>query len=182
MAFDFHDCSWGQRAWTYQEKVMSKCLLVFGKAGLHLHEGTKMHLEGSQEIDDYYGGIRGAHVHRDLFWLTSPGNWSADYEDKEVVLQRLMDRSRYVAPSWSWASRNNHTGHAQCEFRMYDGRFCDFQAAYGDLEVSVGVRGLNPYGEIKDGSLTLTTITLPVPADTRLLRDRRCLWELHEGS
>lgn len=54
MGFDFDVCSWGRRAWTYQEKALSKRVLVFGKANLHYHGNSAMQIEGGDDNGYWY--------------------------------------------------------------------------------------------------------------------------------
>ncbi|KAI1421571.1 heterokaryon incompatibility protein-domain-containing protein [Xylaria sp. FL1777] len=121
--------------------------------------------------DDYFAGIRESELFRDLFWTPSGGNWTDEWEDRDVVLQRLLE-GPLIGPSFSWASRSKHVAYFQTGFPVSRRSFRDYAAAYTKAKLSVQRKGLNAFGEVESGSLVMTTRLVDVPADVRLLEDR----------
>ncbi|KAI0490401.1 heterokaryon incompatibility protein-domain-containing protein [Xylaria cf. heliscus] len=121
--------------------------------------------------DDYFAGIRKSELVRDLFWTPSCGNWTDKWEDRDVVLNRLLEGTLNV-PSFSWASRSKHVGYFQTEFPVSRRKFRDYAVAYVNATLSVQHNSLNAFGEVESGSLVMTTRLVDVPADVRPLEDR----------
>lgn len=126
--------------------------------------------------DNYLAGIRKSHLHRDLLWALVAGEGGlVAVNDRTWAISSLRSPDPYIAPSWSWASRetaiqaSEYTGHLMFGPLTVQ----DFRKEYSKVETHVLVIGRNPYGHVSHGSLTFSAIVVPLWA--RLEKDK-LLW------
>ncbi|KAI1136820.1 HET-domain-containing protein [Hypoxylon sp. FL0543] len=99
-------------------------------------------------------------LHIDLFWVA----WlpPSRHLTRAALVDHLKSRDSYVAPSWSWASRNHRIlfwDHLFLVFRIIVSGIreeCDIIRAFTSLT------GSNPFGGVKDGSLVIHTAAVPL--------------------
>ncbi|KAI0893496.1 HET-domain-containing protein [Annulohypoxylon nitens] len=137
--------------------------------------------------DVYLAGIRKERLHRDLFWTPAIG---LDAEDKarpkvsfDELMSSLITPEPYIAPSWSWARWRGKI------------RFDDSPAPYGDHVPVMGDRGeleeayekvtakmsvskLNPFGQVTEGVLKITSKVAPVLPNLKCQEGFDNNWEM----
>ncbi|TGJ85324.1 hypothetical protein E0Z10_g3469 [Xylaria hypoxylon] len=108
--------------------------------------------------DEYVAGLWRRQLHQGLDWKcwrigTKHLSWLRLFKD-------LTDTATYVAPSWSWASRVCYI-----EFGL---RFSNKQRGrmeYGSTTPHISLAGTNPYGQLSNALLRVTTKVVRVPTD-----------------
>ncbi|KAI0171471.1 heterokaryon incompatibility protein-domain-containing protein [Pestalotiopsis sp. NC0098] len=106
--------------------------------------------------EEYLAGVRKSHLHRDLFCMPIA------LGDKRSVLFSLQSPDTYIAPSWSWASRQQsfyatyvlHFDLLRCVFPT------DVRKEYSRVETQVSRVGHNPYGRVSDGRLKFSAVVV----------------------
>ncbi|KAI2469676.1 heterokaryon incompatibility protein-domain-containing protein [Annulohypoxylon bovei var. microspora] len=208
-----HDrSSWSQRAWTFQEAVLSTRALHFGsfelshqcservrsEAGLssyptetdvgisndlanaparhamwnelmsrymprHLtHETDRLPaISGLARIighgpKDYYAGLWRQSLVVDLCWVRHADD-IIPTDTKDEILRILNVKQPYIAPSWSWAARRQSFEHL-IDVNDYRDETCSVVA-------STTPQGLDPFGQIKGGLLTVRGVVVPLPSN-----------------
>ncbi|KAI0448585.1 heterokaryon incompatibility protein-domain-containing protein [Xylaria acuta] len=108
--------------------------------------------------DEYVAGLWRRQLHQGLDWHC------VSLETKQLswlrLLNNLTDTARYVAPSWSWASRTCYV-----EFGVSDGKKQRGRTEYGSITPHIRLAGTNPYGQLSNAVLKVTTKLVRVPTD-----------------
>ncbi|KAG5793573.1 hypothetical protein H9Q69_007393 [Fusarium xylarioides] len=99
--------------------------------------------------DDYAAGLWKESMHQSLYWaLSTTGKPSL-----QDLLKALKTPSPYIAPSWSWASRNE-----PFRFDLYHPDLsADCRREYHTIDTAITLRGESVFGEIKDAALDITS-------------------------
>ncbi|KAI0840683.1 hypothetical protein F5Y06DRAFT_308502 [Hypoxylon sp. FL0890] len=109
--------------------------------------------------DDYIAGLLWACVHE------TPHNLDA-------LLGQLSDFSEYVAPSWSWASRDGYI-----EFGSPGPIVYNCTREYRDAEADIVLNSIDKFGQIKEVSLRITTKICTLPADMHNIEEGDLKWK-----
>ncbi|KAI2773692.1 HET-domain-containing protein [Daldinia loculata] len=116
----------------------------------------------------YYAG----HVlpHIDLFW-TSVLRQPAALISREALVENLKSQNPYVAPSWSWASRNHPVrfGDGQLRLVSQESDFLDVRAECRVVHAKTSITGVDLFGGIETGDLALHGTVVPLIAHVQLL-------------
>lgn len=116
----------------------------------------------------YYAG----HVlpHIDLFW-TSVLRQPAALISREALVENLKSQNPYVAPSWSWASRNHPVrfGDGQLRLVSQESDFLDVRAECRIVHAKTSITGVDLFGGIETGDLALHGTVVPLIAHVQLL-------------
>ncbi|KAI0853904.1 HET-domain-containing protein [Daldinia vernicosa] len=116
----------------------------------------------------YYAG----HVlpHIDLFW-TSVLRQPAALVSREALVENLKSQNPYVAPSWSWASRNHpvNFGDGQLRIVSQESDFLDVRAECRVVHAKTSITGVDLFGGIETGELTLHGAVIPLIGHVQLL-------------
>lgn len=117
--------------------------------------------------DQYLAGLRRQHMHRDLIWGLDRLPLVGVNLTKESVLASLDSPATYIAPSWSWASRNHaFIDGYQLSRLIFDTppfKLKHFRSEHTEISAWTSIEGSNPYGEVSDGEILLKAAVVPVP-------------------
>lgn len=115
--------------------------------------------------DEYAAGLWRKELYRGLFWISKNNN----HRTWEALLGDLRDSSSYLAPSWSWASRDGPVEFGSRQYQVYSStEYDDYRGEYSSMEVSIQPAGADPFGQVKAASLQITTRVRPLPTDMRV--------------
>ncbi|KAF2963907.1 hypothetical protein GQX73_g9655 [Xylaria multiplex] len=121
--------------------------------------------------DEYIAGLWRRKLHQGLDWYCLYGDvkrlsWVG-------LLSKLTDTTAYVAPSWSWASRT-----CCVQFGVVDPRKQEGRVEYGSFTPRINLAGTNPYGQVSNAALRVTTKVTRVPTDITFEGDdkRSCVY------
>lgn len=126
------------RMWDYGVSVYSSRALTHASDRLKAIAGAAKFIEGSESVDGnppkYLAGLwQNQDFHAQLRWLCKEPSLL-----RTELMGLLQDRARYIAPSWSWASRNTDVdypaGRYQTAIRIVES---DLQTSHKDSMVSV---------------------------------------------
>lgn len=120
-------------------------------------------------LGDCSQGYLAGHLvpHFDLYWSAE---LKKKYQvRKETLIEDLQSPKRYLAPSWSWASRSHDIDFGHAGLAPLPG-----QTSYASVineeciitRTSVSLAGANPLGRVKSGILTIHGVVIPVPSTT----------------
>ncbi|KAI1134371.1 HET-domain-containing protein [Hypoxylon sp. FL0543] len=136
-------------------------LLTYKKDRFPALSGVAQHFSKLLK-DEYIAGLWKHDLHRGLFWVClheTPQNLA-------ILLGKLSASSAYVSPSWSWASRQGYVEFGSMSFGVYAStRYKDHRREYRRVESNIVLEGIDKFGQIREGSLTITTKIRPLPAD-----------------
>ncbi|KAI1411243.1 HET-domain-containing protein [Hypoxylon sp. FL1857] len=100
-------------------------------------------------------------LHIDLFWTAALSQTSLRLT-RAALLDGLKSRRSYVAPSWSWASRNHPIEFGDRRFSVFEDLGPGITEECDIVRASTSLAGSNPFGGVKDGSLVIHTSTVPL--------------------
>ncbi|KAI0888978.1 heterokaryon incompatibility protein-domain-containing protein [Annulohypoxylon maeteangense] len=108
---------------------------------------------------EYLAGIWTADLHKGL-WFSCVKHPTSSFP---VLLEQLMRPEVYVAPTWSWASRQGVTYHSRNPIHRID-LYLHFymkniRKAYRKIESDMKLMGFDQFGRLKSGSLRVTSRT-----------------------
>lgn len=119
----------------------------------------------SEELkDEYVAGLWKRELHRSLFWACSENS----IQTLGVLIDELSDLSKYVAPSWSWACRQDSVGYTHLRFSGYSPIFEGYREEYRSMETDITYKGADRFGQIKEASLQIVAKTCPLPSDIHI--------------
>jgi hypothetical protein len=85
----------------------------------------------------------------------------------------LESPDSYIAPSWSWASRDTFAHFGQKDFDTgYTEGFRDFRPEYTTLDAWTTPSALNPFGEVSNGHLRISGPVCSMPSNLSLMEDK----------
>lgn len=121
---------------------------------------------------DYLAGLWKDDLLPGLFWECVPHNQFVDIS-KCGLLDSLESPDSYIAPSWSWASREMFVHFGQRDFDIsYEEDYQDFRPEYTNLDAWTTPRILNPFGEVSNGHLRIRGPVCSLPSNLKLIEDR----------
>ncbi|KAI0098600.1 HET-domain-containing protein [Hypoxylon sp. NC0597] len=100
-------------------------------------------------------------LHADLFWTAALLQTSIRLT-RVALINYLHSPDLYVAPSWSWASRNHPIEFGDRRFRVFGESGSDIREECDIVRASTSLAGTNPFGGVKDGSIVIHTSTVPL--------------------
>ncbi|KAI1451623.1 HET-domain-containing protein [Annulohypoxylon moriforme] len=121
--------------------------------------------------DEYLAGIRREWLHQDLFWTPAIVSDSVNQESPRVsydeFIKSLNSPEPYIAPSWSWARWRGKVRFDESPAPYGDhvpvmGVQGELEEAYERLETRITASKLNPFGQVTEGSLLLTSKVVPI--------------------
>ncbi len=121
--------------------------------------------------DEYVAGLWRRRLHQGLDWRC--GYSSTKQLSWFRLLNELTDTTAYIAPSWSWASRT-------CYIDFGVGKPWKQREIieHGSITPHISLAGTNPYGQLSNATLRVTTKVVGVPTnivfETR--HDRGCVY------
>ncbi|KAI1471764.1 HET-domain-containing protein [Daldinia caldariorum] len=117
------------------------------------------------------GGYYAGHIlpHIDLLW-TSVLCQPVDRITREALVETLKSQDPYVAPSWSWASRNHAVTFGDGRLRLVSQEldFPKIRAECHVVEAKTSITGVDLFSGIQDGELTLHSVVVPLITQTEL--------------
>ncbi|KAI1476512.1 HET-domain-containing protein [Daldinia eschscholtzii] len=118
------------------------------------------------------GAYHAGHMlpHIDLFW-TSELRHPADRITREALAEGLKSQDPYVAPSWSWASRNHPVNFGDGRLRLVsqESDFPNIRTECRVVDAKTLIIGVDSFGGIKNGELTLDGVVVPLISHDQLL-------------
>ncbi|KAI0471221.1 heterokaryon incompatibility protein-domain-containing protein [Xylaria cf. heliscus] len=115
--------------------------------------------------EDYYAGIWRQGLAVGLSWYRNMHDVGSTSDTKNaIVMQRLGPAARnpsYTAPSWSWATRK------QSVTFCFDSDNEDYRMEAHSIHASITLKGLNPFGQVENGSLQICGKMIALP--TRIM-------------
>ncbi|KAI1421908.1 heterokaryon incompatibility protein-domain-containing protein, partial [Xylaria sp. FL1777] len=133
--------------------------------------------------DQYLAGLWEKDLHRQLFWVCHmPQTTGRRTFDKLFGSQRSC--RKFIAPSWSWANLGFRFENSYRYFHT-NGSYKDYRPEYSSIKPRVdrSGTGVNPYGQIENASLTITSRVRGIPSLPERLYDDAftCpLWQLKD--
>lgn len=127
--------------------------------------------------ENYLAGVRKPQLHRDLMWINCHrGN------DKTSVLLSLQSPNPYVAPSWSWASRQQGAlmTYPGLNDQLHLGQPTDVSKEYSRVEAQISRTGHNPYGRVSQCRLIITAVTVRLLQDLQPGYNRHFRYEYYD--
>ncbi|KAI1379433.1 HET-domain-containing protein [Hypoxylon crocopeplum] len=117
--------------------------------------------------DEYVAGLWKRDIYKALFWCRG----RPKFQKFDALLYKLGNISTYTAPSWSWASDNHCVKHGFDTFHVYCSLiFWGFQREYRSIETRITLHGNDPFGQLREASLQITTRICSLPDDMRDIR------------
>ncbi|KAI0384850.1 HET-domain-containing protein [Hypomontagnella monticulosa] len=126
----------------------------------------------SRSLSAYPGNYLAGHMfpHIDLFWTAMIAQIGTRLT-KTTLIEQLQSRESYIAPSWSWASRNHLVafGDGRSSLVSIESDFSDVRAECDIVQSRVLPAGLNPFGGVKyGGSLVIRSTVVPISLHVQL--------------
>ncbi|OTA95173.1 hypothetical protein M434DRAFT_394070 [Hypoxylon sp. CO27-5] len=118
-------------------------------------------------------------LHVDLYW-TAAFLQSNVRLTRAALINYLHSRVSYVAPSWSWASRNHPVEFGDRRFRVFGESGSDIREECDIVRASTSLAGTNPFGGVKDGSIVIHTSTVPLSLHVEQLGSVHKIWRANE--
>ncbi|KAI0880285.1 HET-domain-containing protein [Annulohypoxylon maeteangense] len=121
--------------------------------------------------DGYLAGIRRESLHRDLFWTpaiaSDAGGEVKPKASFDELMKSLNEPEPYIAPSWSWARWRGKVRFDESPAPYGDhvpvmGVHGKLEEAYSGVEARTSTSKLNPFGQVTEGSLRLTSKVVPI--------------------
>lgn len=104
--------------------------------------------------DEYIAGLWKNDLYMGLYWITTTDR----DQSWDTLLDELSDPSKYVAPSWSWASRSHYVEFGTSGFGVFNTPgFINYQREYLSIETNLTFRGTDIFGQLRGASLRITT-------------------------
>ncbi|KAI0899745.1 heterokaryon incompatibility protein-domain-containing protein [Annulohypoxylon nitens] len=107
--------------------------------------------------DEYLAGIWSIDLHKGL-WFSCVKYPSSSFS---ALLEQLTRPETYVAPTWSWASRQGVTYHSRNPVHRPDLYmhyfYKNIRKTYRKFESGLIKTGVDPFGRLKNGSLKITS-------------------------
>ncbi|KAH6664518.1 heterokaryon incompatibility protein-domain-containing protein [Halenospora varia] len=118
--------------------------------------------------DEYVAGIWRRNLFRGLLWHVTP-------EDRwENFLISLTTPDPYIAPSWSWASRNCYLDFGTERHQLSVLHTNKITEECKIIDINVDVPGCNPFGVVSSAVLSLAGKLAPLPAILQWMPTRSC--------
>ncbi|KAI1214496.1 HET-domain-containing protein [Annulohypoxylon truncatum] len=116
-------------------------------------------LDGSS--NRYFAGHTILHV--DLFWFMDhlSGSYGPDLTMDQMI-NSLYNQQQYIAPSWSWASRVSRIVFSDERFGLISDKEPSGIKNECGINCEISLSGLNPYGAVDGGSLTINGVVVPL--------------------
>ncbi|KAI1291041.1 hypothetical protein F5Y03DRAFT_51897 [Xylaria venustula] len=126
--------------------------------------GLPAYYKGLLSFDDQYlAGLWEKDLHRQ-FWI-----WPTPQTTRHRTFDKLLGPGRscrkFITPSWSWANLGFRFENSYRYFYT-DGSYKDYRPEYSSIKPRVdrSGTGVNPYGQIENASLTITSRVMGIPS------------------
>ncbi|KAI0899898.1 HET-domain-containing protein [Annulohypoxylon nitens] len=122
--------------------------------------------------DEYVAGTWKRHLFRNLLWNCSTRKTVQTWD---ALINQFNGTSKYVAPSWSWASCYSYIelGVWGDNMDIFNPRSAECQRECQNIETDITLDGVNPFGQIKAASMRITTKIRPLPTDFYVINQKR---------
>ncbi|KAI1457873.1 HET-domain-containing protein [Annulohypoxylon moriforme] len=103
-------------------------------------------------------------LHIDLFWISVTLKLHRDSRlTREQLVDSLQFQDPYIAPSWSWASREYQIAFQDESFGVIqNSRLPQIKAECNIVRASTSLKGSNPYGAVSNGIIVMSSIVVPL--------------------
>ncbi|PMD19087.1 HET-domain-containing protein [Hyaloscypha hepaticicola] len=143
--------SWGVRqAWDYIIRDYSRCFLTKPEDKLVALSGIAKEFQSRIWSDKYLAGLWEADLYHTLLWHVDSANRSNFPSSRPAF---------YRAPTWSWLSIDGPVSPASEQFFYYH---------WSVIDADVSLKGEDPTGEVKAGSIKLRGLLRPVSLPRRI--------------
>lgn len=138
-------------AWGHIIRYYSRCFLTKPEDKLVALSGIAKDFQSRVLSDKYLAGLWEADLHPGLLWHIDSANRSNFPSSRPAI---------YRAPTWSWLSIDGPVSYASGDFF--------FLYHLGLIDAEVSLKGEDPNGEVKAGSIRLRELLRPVSLPRRI--------------
>lgn len=111
---------------------------------------------------DYYAGLWRQGLAAGLSWFRNMNDVGSTSDTKNAILMQQQGPAArnpsYTAPSWSWATRKQSVSFS------FDSDDEDCRMEARSIDASITLKGLNPFGQVENGSLRICGKVITLPA------------------